>query len=715
MAERTSQQAGRAVNLTDHCHSRLHVAIRHPWVYAVLPVVLIAAGTCDVTIPIQDVAPQSIASRTPDNELHPFILLTNDQIQTIRDRTSREPAKKWLRQLERRVDDAEPIEFNNDAGARLQLARDLAMRYVLTADVADADRAARILADTPLLDEDVLSNDGHHAFVSRVPRFCEAYDLLRTHAPDDGLAWTIPPDTDATIRNHIAAMARWLRDNRPFWYDFTRNNWAIRQYAALTLCTMTIAEGTSDVTPDELKAWYRYAYDETLRSLDVQICDEGAFAEGCSYMNYSAENTLPMFFALRNLLQVDLFAVPRFRTNFEWLAKIRTPAGYLPNFDDAPLSQFPVHYLTSAYENAGRFAWDWQRAGSPVFDLCRSICWHDDRVVPEPPKSNPCIALPESGNAVLRNSWEKNALYLLLLGEHGQARTSGFGHEHPDNTSFLVEAFGEPLAIDSGYIDFANHTLVNKPECHNLILVDNAGPAFVQVGNQPLLVDQDAFLEDAVLDGPIPRCSVRTSYAGMALHRTVFMPGHDHFIIVDTLHSQSRSARSAARTFSWLMHGNAGVPESQGGTGGTFELTHNSARWTRPSGVSLNVWLASSAGSTILRERFDADGETYRHQLTGHGPSSILRHRTMEGVASGDDIVFLAIVAPAAGSASIPEVVETSTNESLSFSIRFPLDGRAETVRVLPRSGGENPARPDVSIIGTAADGTIEYELHPGH
>ncbi len=675
---------------------------------------LFVAGACEPSHPTAEPSPLPSAIKSLASESHPFILATQDQIETIRVRTTREPAKTWFEQLQRRCPTDGDIAATTDAGERVRLARNAALCYVLTGDETLANRAARLLAETPLLDNSVTTNDGHHAFVSRVPRYCEAYDLLKVASETDELTWQINAVDDATIRNHIADMARWLRDNRPFWYDFTRNNWAIRQYAALTLCTMTIADGTSEVTPDELKAWYRYAYDETLRSLDVQICDEGAFAEGCSYMNYSAENTLPMFFALRNLLQDDLFALPRFRTNFEWLAKIRTPAGHLPNFDDAPLSQFPVHYLTSAYEDAGRFAWDWERAGSPFFDLCRSICWHDDRVVPDPPMSNPCIALPESGNAVLRSSWEKNAVYLLLLGEHGQARTSGFGHEHPDNTSFLIEAFGEQLAVDSGYIDFANHTLVNKPECHNLILVDNQGPAFIQIGNQPLLVDQDAFLEDAVLEGPIPRCSVRTSYAGMALHRTVFMPGHDHFVIVDSLHSQSLSAGGVRRTFSWLLHGNAGVDESQGGTGGMFDFTHNSARWTRPSGASLDVWLASSAGSTIVRERFDVDGETYRHQLTGHGPSSILRHRTMEGVASGDDIVFLAIVVPAADAASIPEVVETSANDSLSFSIRFPFDGRVETVSVFPQPSGENPAPPDVSIIGTAADGTILYELRPG-
>ncbi|MCB9852900.1 MAG: heparinase II/III family protein [Phycisphaerales bacterium] len=663
---------------------------------------LLVAGTCELSNPAADSAPRPAAIKPLSVEAHPFILATPETIAVIRDRTTREPAKTWVEQLQRRCPADADITATTNVDERLSLARDAALCYLLTSDEAMANRAARLLAETPLLDDAVTTNDGLHAFVGRVPRYCEAYDLLKTLAPDLNLNWRINADDDAMIRNHIAAMARWLRDNRPFWYDFTRNNWAIRQYAALAICTMTIADGTPDLPATVLRNWYEYARRETALSLDAQVCPEGAFAEGCGYMNYAAENYIPMFFAVRNLQGDDLFAEPRYQANFEWLTRIRTPAGHLPNFDDAPLSQFPTHYLTSACADAGLFEWDWQRAGRPTMDLCRAICWHDDGVQPVPPAIEPSLILPEAGNAILRSSWDADAIYLLLLGEHGQPRTSGYGHEHPDNTSFMIEAFGEPLAIDSGYIDFPNHTLVNRPENHNLILIDDTGPALLQIGNQPLVVDQDAFIEDAVVDGPVPQCTVRTNYANTEIRRTILMPGHDHFVIVDTL----RPASGNTHKFTWVLHGNAGVDESAGGTGGGFELGDNFARWTRPDGVALQLWLTSSAGPPAIRERFDEDGELYRNQLTGHGPSSILRHRTVEGIVESRDAVFLAVLLPVQNASDLPKVDEISRDAAIAFKLTFPNESRIETIRVASNVSG----RPVVSIRAIDADGATIYE-----
>lgn len=667
---------------------------------------LLFAGTCESTDSMPDRAPAPQSPLT--HESHPFILLTTNQVASVRERKKRPPAKAWFDQLQARCSDGGNTQTPNDASSRLSLARDAALCYILTGDTTKAERAAKLLAALPLLDDAVNTNSGFHTFVGHVPRYCEAYDLLKTSSAAENLTWRIEPDDEAAIRNHIASMARWLHDNRPFWYDFARNNWAIRQYAALAIATMTIADGTPSASPDELRHWFDYARDETLRSLDTQVCAEGAFAEGCGYMNYAAENYLPMFFAMRNLLGDDWFALPRFRTNFEWLTKIRMPAGRLPNFDDAPLGNFPTHYLTSAYPDAGLFEWDWQRAGAPATDLCRTICWHDDSVTPKPPDVGPCIVLPKAGNAVLRSSSDADAVYLLLLGEHGQPRTAGFGHEHPDNTSFMIEAFGEQLAIDSGYIDFANHTLVNKPDSHNLILIDGAGPALLQVGNQPLIVDQDAYLENAIPDGPVPQCSVRTSYAGINIRRTIFMPGHDHFVIVDSIRPAEPAPPGAMHKFSWLLHGNAGVSEPDHGTGGSFEMLENSARWTRPSGITLQAWLTSTAGPPKIQERFDTDGETYRNQLTGHGPTSILRHRTIEGVIEGDAVTFLSILAPARDAEALPSVQDHSTDGNLSFTIQFPGNGRTETVTVEP-----DPSQPPaVTIKATAPGGSTRYDVH---
>lgn len=589
------------------------------------------------------------------------------------------------------------------------------MAYLLSGDARYAEQAAALLAETTLFETFTETNEPIHTLVGQVPQYCEAYDLLRTSAPDADLTWQINDADDAAIRNHIAAMGRWLRTYRPFWYGFVYNNWAIRQYAALALCGMTISSGCETATAEEAAAWVTYGSAEALAAMDRQVCAEGAFAEGCSYLRYSAENYLSFFFARRNRFGDNLFSRPAVQATHQWLTQIRTPSGFLPNYDDSPLTSFPTHYLTSAEEGgnanelARLFAWDWQRAGAPVEDLCRSICWYDDTVSPLPPAGEPCLVLPEAGTAVFRSSWAHDAVYLLLIGEHGKPRINGYGHEHPDNTSFIIEAFGEQLAIDGGYIDFPNHALVNQPENHNLILIDGAGPFFVQVENQPLLVDQDAYLGDYEVAGRIPRCSVRTSYAGMDLRRTVLMPGRDHFVIIDQVKKVNGPGGSPGSTppvLSWLLHGDAGVSRDEGGTDGAFQTQSGIAVWTRPSGIRLTLALLCTADDFSLRERTRPDGTYYPHQLTGHGPSSILRHRTVEGVARGWDAVYLAALLPTGPAEDAPRIEDVSTSSEMALRLCLA-NGRVETVRAR-RPEGLTPAERVFTITTRAGESEPE-------
>ena len=73
----------------------------------------------------------------------------------------------------------------------------------------------------------------------------------------------------------------------------------------------------------------------------------------------------------------------------------------------------------------------------------------------------------------------------VVLGEHDTASEfgrdrSGVGrapqsHEHADGGSFMLNAFGQRLALDPGYLTFTTQSLVNKPEDHNMVLVDGQG------------------------------------------------------------------------------------------------------------------------------------------------------------------------------------------------------------------------------------------------
>ena len=117
-----------------------------------------------------------------------------------------------------------------------------------------------------------------------------------------------------------------------------------------------------------------------------------------------------------------------------------------------------------------------------------TIVAYDDTVTPAPAdwsarrSSTSRAATPSSGRTGRRTRCVAScSASTTPRPEFGRDRT-GTGrrpqsHEHADPGSFLLNAFGERLALDPGYLTFPTRTQVNKPEHHNTVLVDGAGPA----------------------------------------------------------------------------------------------------------------------------------------------------------------------------------------------------------------------------------------------
>ena len=168
--------------------------------------------------------------------------------------------------------------------------------------------------------------------------------------------------------------------------------------------------------------------------------------------------------------------------------------------------------------------------------------------------------MPGAGDAVMRSDWTEDATYMLLRGEHGRVRAHGLGHEHPDETSFILYAGGEMLAVDAGYINFPNHHKVNSGRNHNVVLVNGKGPPLFMAGNASIGGGNDAFLQRFYASDFMDYAEVVAQYQDTDVMRRVMFIGKRYFAVADELSSTGENH------FEWRLHGNGG-----GTSGGTYQ------------------------------------------------------------------------------------------------------------------------------------------------
>ncbi|GAB4334197.1 MAG: hypothetical protein Kow0037_12720 [Calditrichia bacterium] len=111
-----------------------------------------------------------------------------------------------------------------------------------------------------------------------------------------------------------------------------------------------------------------------------------------------------------------------------------------------------------------------------------------DELKSEPPEI-PLNSLPESGYQIYRESWERDASYLLMEtgpiahGVHPDATPSA-AHGHADILSFELALNGRPTLVDPGFHNYFGdlgwHRYYRSTRGHNCVEVENAGQAIHQ-------------------------------------------------------------------------------------------------------------------------------------------------------------------------------------------------------------------------------------------
>ncbi len=451
------------------------------------------------------------------------------------------------------------------------------------------------------------------------------------------------------------------------------------------------------------------------------------YSEGPNYLNYAADLYLPFMWAYNNLLGTapdqtfinndwvrqnaiiipNLITSERARKIHQWSLELSMPNGLRPNIKDGNYAAFYSGLLANAKasdaDQRALWAWDFFRHGQLGRRLVDTFVAFDPALAAQSPETlfpSPSRLNAETGNLAFRNRWTEDAIYLHLLADRKWSVEQAIGglrfpkHQQEDNTSFMLYAFGEPLALDSGYGSFAVRDLVNKAGNHNLILVDNLGPT----------PTSDAFVEETFDSEQLDFAEVTIAYGGADITRNVIFIDDRYFVLMDELRS------TAPHQYDWLLHGN-----------GIYSSAGERHLWTTANQRQLLLHLTNSSSdgaSTVT-----ADPDALHFNTWSNDPAQALKHtRIAAHEVSSANLNYLALLFPSVSSEALP-VTASFSDGSSHTGIRVDFGDYADIF--IARQPGHPAATrydvPDLQPDIDNSDMTTDAELlfarvaHTGH
>lgn len=445
---------------------------------------------------------------------------------------------------------------------------------------------------------------------------------------------------------------------------FSQNNHPIRTASTLGYTALLLL----DEHPDA-REWLDFALSEDAYLWGPEghyVQPDGGISEGPLYYHFGLSAALPFFIAVENTLgedpdfhltcinrqEVEPWAGhgcvegqassfdnplrnPLFAASQRWAVSIRLPWGPRPPLGDARFDSANGGPVLSSFLNDTWGDWDWQSNTSAPMKTSGGMDlapWYlayasQDAAVPPPTTT---VFLPDAGNAVFRSSWDSDALWGLLVAEHGDARKTL--HDHVDGTSFTLAAYGEYLLLDPGYYkpNELDNAVTAQGDAHNLILVDGQGPP-----DKGLLTDfgdTDAWLENTQQTALVDYAEARSYYQDHKIVRGVTMVRGKYFVISDRLEG------SGEHEYTFRLNGYAGHPD----VGGTFTLHEDGATWEREA-AGVRVFVSASAPLRLEEPPFVEGARPHVHEFEQSQPG---HHTVLDCIATGSAPDFLSIALP---------------------------------------------------------------------
>lgn len=521
-----------------------------------------------------------------------------------------------------------------------------------------------------------------------------------------------------------------------------QNNHRSKSGMAMAVAAVVLADDVPDA-----RAWFDdgvLLVEDVLRHM--LITGDGAYGEGAFYYRFTTQNLVPFLLTWERVLGDQAWTVgdvtmpalahhPQYARTQRWMLDLTRPDGSLAPIDDGnPGRSQYFGALPAGLPDAAAHRWRWANAPTPFetdgnIDLApESIVAGADGVTPAPPDWSPTQTYVEGGTAVLREGWGPDDTWALVLGEHDTAASFGRdrtgagrypqSHEHAEPGSYLLDALGERLVLDPGYLEFGERTKVNKPQDHSMVLVDGAGPPDylrasldwrpTRYGRPP--AEGMATLHSSVDGEGLDAVAVATDYRATEVQRRFVLADDAYLVIGDDVDG-------AGTELSWLLHGNGG-----GTSGGTFTATAAGGRW-EIGGARLDGGLAVADQVPVL------EGVSSIHE--GDGKAE-LTHTALRGTATGGSARAVQIAYPTPIGQAPPTVTRVDVAGVAGLDVDDPagdrrvevrrsavglsiLDEHADgSLRLAMADGATSLDHDGLPLVRTATPGTLGVRLAPG-
>lgn len=425
--------------------------------------------------------------------------------------------------------------------------------------------------------------------------YCEAFDLLAGSGISSEELWQ---NGGEEIHNFVANL--YSEVNNSLYQNYAPyNNFRLITGAALVISAISFNNvGSSDVQeqPANWVSLGLYNIDKTLWDYQSHPDIETGYSESTYYLTYAMKFAIPAIVGLKNFLGdfTENFSGrtvrspwydPKYKKLFNTITKLKLPDGRVTPIENSYLdAMFPeLAILGKMPGNSNYYSWNLSDRNykkldyslSSTYDLRADYICNAVNFSNPPENWKPTQFLPEAGSIVMRSSWDTLATFLHVTGKHGRARDANSslpsGHNHADETSFILFAGGKMLSLHPGYYHYDQSNELKWGENHNLILVDGLGPdssyAASSTGNY--IYGTDAYIKNYFSHPQTDFAEVFTNYQNTDFRRSILFPQKSFFIIIDEIKSNTN------RTFTFQLHGN-GLADD-----GTYEpnFSQNETKW----------------------------------------------------------------------------------------------------------------------------------------
>jgi len=244
---------------------------------------------------------------------------------------------------------------------------------------------------------------------------------------------------------------------------------------------------------DDVEEWFDFILPTTVAMYPWWGGRQGGWAQGVSYSSAYCYLFYHFIFSLREIANIDFYKKAWFRAHGEWRLMCVPPNAYLVPFGDG----------RTGGRSSVISSWGIQRHLGRIYGD-RRLLRHADQILEQAggsivesrglfsplsflttPTEGPDEELPRSAASLFEDiGWlairadlvepENDVRFMMRSSAYGSA-----SHSHADQNSFVLEAYGEPLAVPSGlynlYGSAHHHGWTRQTKAHNAITFDGAG------------------------------------------------------------------------------------------------------------------------------------------------------------------------------------------------------------------------------------------------